>query len=122
MEKPIILFDTDMDTDCDDAGALAMLLEAHLADKAILLGIVADSVSPYAAPACDYMAHHYGIELPIGTVYAEDYMDTPENLCRLPYPQQKLSAAWQLQFILCPENKQDGQGLPFCLQGVSAIA
>ena len=82
MEKPIILFDTDMDTDCDDAGALAMLLEAHLADKAILLGIVADSVSPYAAPACDYMAHHYGIELPIGTVYAEDYMDTPENLAR----------------------------------------
>lgn len=82
MEKPIILFDTDMDTDCDDAGALAILLEAHVADKAILLGIVADSVSPYAAPACDYMAHHYGIELPIGTVYAEDYMDTPENLAR----------------------------------------
>ena len=82
MEKPIILFDTDMDTDCDDAGALAMLLEAHLAGKITLLGIVADSVSPYAAPACDYMTRHYGIELPIGTVYAEDYMDTRENIDR----------------------------------------
>lgn len=82
MEKPIILFDTDMDTDCDDAGAFAMLLEAHLAGKATLLGIVADSVSPYAAPACDYMTRYYGIDLPIGTVYAEDYMDTRENIDR----------------------------------------
>lgn len=82
MEKPIVLFDTDMDTDCDDAGALAMLLEAHLAGKATLLGIIADSVCSYAAPACEYLAGHYGVEVPIGTIYAEGYMDTPENLAR----------------------------------------
>ncbi len=27
MEKPLIIFDTDMDTDCDDVGALAILYE-----------------------------------------------------------------------------------------------
>ena len=32
-EKPIVIFDTDMDTDCDDVGALAMLIEAHLSRK-----------------------------------------------------------------------------------------
>lgn len=82
MEKPVILFDTDMDTDCDDAGALAMLLEAHLAGTATLLGVVADSVCPFAAPACEYMTTYYGLSLPIGTVYADDYRDTPENIVR----------------------------------------
>ena len=82
MEKPVILFDTDMDTDCDDVGALAMLLEAHLASKATLLGIIADSVCSYAAPACEYLAGYYGVEVPIGAIYAEGYMDTPENIAR----------------------------------------
>ena len=36
--KPIIIFDTDMDTDCDDAGALLMLINAHLRGDASLLG------------------------------------------------------------------------------------
>ena len=48
--KPLIIFDTDMDTDCDDVGALAMLLTAHNAKRIELLGIVTDSVSEYAAP------------------------------------------------------------------------
>ena len=31
--QPVIIFDTDMDTDCDDAGALAILLEYAKKDK-----------------------------------------------------------------------------------------
>ena len=43
MERPIILFDTDMESDCDDAGALALLLNACRAGEAQLLGVIADA-------------------------------------------------------------------------------
>ncbi|MBQ4044704.1 MAG: hypothetical protein IJD06_11990 [Clostridia bacterium] len=68
--KPIILYDTDMDTDCDDAGALAILYEYVRRDKAELAGIVADVVCPYAAPCCEALGDFYGIRRPVGTVYA----------------------------------------------------
>ncbi len=71
--KPTIIFDTDMDTDCDDAGAIAMLLEAHLAGKIELIGVVADVPSAYAAPCCEVMLNRYGIDVPIGTVYEDVY-------------------------------------------------
>ena len=73
MDKPIIIFDTDMDTDCDDAGAMAMLLQAHLAGKIELVGVVADSLSPYAARFCEVMLKHYGVDIPVGAVYESDY-------------------------------------------------
>ena len=38
MNTPLIIFDTDMDTDCDDAGALAILYEYVKRQKAELLG------------------------------------------------------------------------------------
>ena len=41
--KPWILFDTDMDSDCDDAGALAMLLHAHKAGRIELAAVIADA-------------------------------------------------------------------------------
>ena len=73
MDKPLIIFDTDMDTDCDDAGALAMLLNAHLQNKIELLGMIADSVCPYAAPCCEAIAQSYGVSVPTGAIYADDY-------------------------------------------------
>ena len=81
-EKNIIIFDTDMDTDCDDAGAFAMLLQAHIQKKIELLGVIADSVSPYAAPCCEFIAKYYGVSLPIGTVYSDDYSDTEADINR----------------------------------------
>ena len=69
MEKPLIIFDTDMDTDCDDAGALLMLINAHKAGKIDLLGVVADSVCSYAAPFCKEVLRYCGVELPVGEVY-----------------------------------------------------
>ena len=79
---PRIIFDTDMDTDCDDVGAFAMLLEAHLSRKIELIGVVADSVSRYAAPCCEVMAQYYKINVPVGTIYSNDYMDTAADIER----------------------------------------
>lgn len=72
--KPIIIYDTDMDTDCDDAGAFAMLAQAHMAGRIKLAGIVADSVSPHAAPCCEVMAGYYDLNLPIGAVQVQEYL------------------------------------------------
>ena len=81
-EKQHIIFDTDMDTDCDDAGAFAMLLEAHSAGKAELIGVIADSICRYAAPCCDAMAQYYEVTVPVGTVYSDDYMDSEADIAR----------------------------------------
>lgn len=81
-EKYRIIYDTDMDTDCDDAGAFAMLLEAHLAKKAEILGVVADSVSPHAAPCCEKIARYYGVNVPIGTVFSDNYHSTAAEEAR----------------------------------------
>lgn len=81
-EKIRIIFDTDMDTDCDDVGAFCILLEAHLSKKIELVGVISDSVSRHAAPCCDMIAQYYKVDVPIGTIYADDYMDTEKNIAR----------------------------------------
>ena len=76
VEKKIsIIFDTDMDTDCDDAGAFVMLLEAHLCNKVQLLGVVTDSMSSNAAPCCEMIAKYYGVTVPVGTTFSH-YFET----------------------------------------------
>lgn len=66
--KPVpIIFDTDMDTDCDDAGALAIL--HALADKGEveILGTVVSSHYPYSAPCVEAINRYYGRpDLPVG--------------------------------------------------------
>ena len=83
VEKPKILFDTDMDTDCDDAGALAILCEHVLHGEAELLGVVTDAVSRYAAPCCEVICRHYGLSVPIGAVpeaaYPSEETDRYDN-------------------------------------------
>lgn len=66
---PRIIFDTDMATDCDDAGALAVL--HALADKGEceILATVCSSLNPTAAAAVDAINVYYRRpELPVGTV------------------------------------------------------
>lgn len=75
-KKPLLIFDSDMDTDCDDAGALAMIYEAVRRGRAELLGIITDVVSPDAAPCCEAFGKFYGIDRPIGTIYATDYPES----------------------------------------------
>ena len=68
-----IIYDTDMDCDCDDVGALALVLEYVKAEKAELLGVVTDVPSLYAAPACEAICREYGVNVPIGTIYNHEY-------------------------------------------------
>ena len=69
-EKPLIIFDTDMDTDCDDAGALLMLINAHLSGDIALMGVICDSVCEYAAPYCRSVLDYYNLSIPVGEIYA----------------------------------------------------
>lgn len=70
---PVIIYDTDMDTDCDDVGALAILCEYVRARRAKLLGVVADAAVAEAAPCCEAILQHYGINAPVGAVYPSAY-------------------------------------------------
>lgn len=72
---PIIIFDTDMDTDCDDAGALLMLINAHLRKEVTLAGVICDSVCKYAAPFTKGVLDYYGLDVEVGEVYGHVDVD-----------------------------------------------
>jgi inosine-uridine nucleoside N-ribohydrolase len=62
-----LIFDTDMDTDCDDAGALGMLHALADAGEVEILATVVSSHFPYSAAAVDVINTYYGRpDLPIG--------------------------------------------------------
>lgn len=62
-----IIFDTDMDTDCDDAGALAMLHAMADDGEIELLATMVSSHYPWSAPAVDVINTYYGRpDVPIG--------------------------------------------------------
>jgi hypothetical protein len=66
-EPVSIIFDTDMDTDCDDMGAMAMLHALADAGEAKILATVVSSHYPYSAPCVEAVNRHYGRgDLPIG--------------------------------------------------------
>ena len=75
MEKEIIIFDTDMDTDCDDVGALVMLLKYHKKGLIDLKGIVVDCPCVGGAPVCQILCDYYNVDVPIGAIYERQYMD-----------------------------------------------
>lgn len=64
-----IIFDTDMDSDVDDVGALAMLHGfAHLGEAEIL-GVMVSSLHPWSPGAVDVINTYYGRpDIPIGAV------------------------------------------------------
>jgi inosine-uridine preferring nucleoside hydrolase len=68
--KPVpvkIIFDTDMATDCDDAGALAVLHALADNGECEILATMVSSGNPWSAPAVDVINTYYGRpELPIG--------------------------------------------------------
>jgi inosine-uridine nucleoside N-ribohydrolase len=68
-----ILFDTDMDTDCDDVGALAVLHALEQRGEARILGVVCDVPDPWAAACAQAVNHAAGrAEIPVGIVTGED--------------------------------------------------
>jgi len=62
-----IIFDTDMDTDCDDAGALAMLHALADRGEVSILATVVSSKYPFSAPCVEAVNRYYGRgALPVG--------------------------------------------------------
>lgn len=64
-----IIFDTDMDTDCDDAGALAVLHALADRDECEILATMVSVSHPWSAPTVAAINGYYGRpNLPIGNV------------------------------------------------------
>ncbi len=73
MPVPIIL-DTDIDTDCDDVGALAMLHALANNGEAEILGVICDAPTVWGAPCIKAINRYYGrAETPVGTIQVDDY-------------------------------------------------
>lgn len=68
LKKPIpIIFDTDMDTDCDDMAALAMLHAMADNGEIVILGTPVSSRYAWSAPCVEAVNRYYGRpDLPIG--------------------------------------------------------
>jgi len=62
-----VIYDTDMDTDCDDAGALAILHALADRGEAEILATVVSSRYPWSVPCVEAINRYYGRpDLPIG--------------------------------------------------------
>ena len=68
-QKPVrVIFDTDFDTDCDDAGALGVLHALANQGEVEILGVAISGLNEYSGPAVDAVNTYYGRpDLPIGT-------------------------------------------------------
>lgn len=67
-DEPLpIIFDTDMDSDCDDAGALALLHALADRGEGEILSTVVSSQHPWSGPCVDAINTYFGRpDLPIG--------------------------------------------------------
>ena len=67
-----IIFDTDFHTDCDDAGALAVLHALADRGECEILAIMCSTRDPFSAPAVDVINTYYGRpDIPIGILKGE---------------------------------------------------
>ena len=65
--QPRVIFDTDIDSDVDDVGALAMLLNMHNNNEIDLAAIIVTSDDPYAPRCVSAICNFYGQpNIPIG--------------------------------------------------------
>jgi hypothetical protein len=79
-KRPAVIFDTDMGSDCDDAGALAALHALADAGEVRILGVVFSSgKNRYGVGTCDAINTYYGRgDLPLGQYKGTDVGD-PQN-------------------------------------------
>lgn len=64
---PRVILDADIDSDVDDVGALAMLINLHKAGLIRLIGVIVTSDDPYAPVCTDAVNRFYGLEdIPVG--------------------------------------------------------
>ncbi|QTH42962.1 nucleoside hydrolase [Cohnella sp. LGH] len=72
---PVIL-DTDIGPDCDDAGALAVLLTLAGKGEADILGVMHCTSSPWGSGCISAIHTYYGRpDIPIGTLQEEHFLD-----------------------------------------------
>ena len=65
--QPRVIFDTDIDSDVDDVGALAMLLNMHNNKEIELAAVIVTSDDPYAPLCVSAICNFYGqSDIPIG--------------------------------------------------------
>ena len=74
--KPVkIIYDTDIDLDVDDAGALAVLHALADNGEAELLGVIVNSPTPYGATTVSAINRYYGRPgIPVGDMPVEEYV------------------------------------------------
>lgn len=79
-EPPSVIFDTDIGSDCDDAGALAVLHALADAGELKILGVIFSSgKNRYGVGTCDAINTYYGRgDLPLGQYQGTDVGD-PQN-------------------------------------------
>lgn len=71
-----IIFDTDMTTDVDDVGALAVLHALSQQGKANILAVMGSTSCQYTAPCLDALNTYFGQpDIPVGTMKTKDNID-----------------------------------------------
>jgi len=78
---PAVIFDTDMGSDCDDAGALAVLHALADAGEVRILGVIFSSgKNRYGVGTCDAINTYYGRgDLPLGQYQGTDVGDPKDS-------------------------------------------
>ena len=67
-----VILDTDLSTDVDDVGALAILLNLHKIGAVDLLGIIVTSNDPYSAVCASSIDCYYGLpQIPVGFIRSQ---------------------------------------------------
>ncbi len=81
-QMPVILLDTDIGPDCDDVGALAMLLNMEKAGLCRLAAVTHCTSNPYGVGCIDAVCRHFGrTDMQIGTLKRQGFL-TDENCQR----------------------------------------
>jgi hypothetical protein len=79
--RPVVIFDTDIGSDCDDAGALAVLHALADAGELEILGVIFSSGrNRYGVGTCDAINTYYGRgDLPLGQYQGTDVGDPTDS-------------------------------------------
>lgn len=80
-----IFLDTDISSDCDDAGALQILHTLCAQGKAELIGVTHCTGNPYGLQAAAVINRYNGREVPLGTLKRDGFLDD-ESCCRYNRP------------------------------------
>lgn len=74
---PLVIFDTDYRSDCDDVGALATLHALQDLGRSKMIGAIATTTGPHVVAAMDAVNTYYGRpKIPVGLITPQSGLDT----------------------------------------------